>query len=281
MAEPTAVCAGCGAQQSLDLWTQSGSLRAWLSDALEGWSTRAIAPKALNVLEAAARRLTLTGAPADLLASAISRLKTASEAPQPPSAEAAPARAKKRRKTGAPPAGGTEGGALGATGHVKQASFRLTPTRKPTVGAGTRKTLLAIACSTVGLFLWIANLNYPKLSSPSSPRRDIRAELRARCGDLGPLRCRLKAECDRADANGCYELGVVQEVGNGGPIDVGEAMRNYTTACSLQSANGCRALADLHRNGHGVVRDLELAAALDVQACRLGLEVACAASRAD
>jgi TPR repeat protein len=172
---------------------------------------------------------------------------------------------------------GPDDAALRTAGPADESSlhrhFQLTPPQDPLVISSDWRTSMHIGAWLVAFFLVLSYWSV----QPSSwtPPRDIRAELRARCGDLGPLRCRLKSECDRADANGCYELGIVQEVGNGGPIDVAEAAKNYEKACQLRSADACRTLANLHRSGYGVQKDLRRANELALEACRLGLQSAC------
>ncbi len=253
-----------------------------MSEALEGWTSPSDASTALGALEATARRWTLTGATAEQLDRAIARLKTAAEAPQPPPTRAAPAGAKKKPKANAATARGRDDAAPRAAGPAAEAiqhrSFRLTPSRGPLIGSGTRRVLLYIAASVVCLFLWIA-YRTDKASfvpSSSSPPSETRAQQKARCGDLSPLRCRLKGECDSGKADGCFRLGLSLELGQSDARDVPGAVPLYDKACSMGSGEACHALANLYRNGYHVPVDRVRSGQLDRSACSRGVAVACA-----
>lgn len=97
----------------------------------------------------------------------------------------------------------------------------------------------------------------------------------ARCGDLSPFRCRLKAECNDGKADGCFQYGLSLEIGSTGPVDVAEAVKLYEKACRLGSAEAYHALANLHRNGYGVQKDVRRADELDLDACMHGLRTVC------
>ena len=73
--------------------------------------------------------------------------------------------------------------------------------------------------------------------------------------------------CDRGDALGCYNAGLMSDDGRGVPRDHSRAAARYAEGCEMGSSVACTNLGFLYENGRGVGKDRARAAALYQRGC--------------
>jgi len=87
----------------------------------------------------------------------------------------------------------------------------------------------------------------------------------------------LSARCDRGDAKGCFNLGVIYEnrAGFTQDADAVRAAAMFRKACHGRYAAGCFFLGLMHEDGRGVKQDFAEAVALFRKACAGGDALGC------
>lgn len=98
---------------------------------------------------------------------------------------------------------------------------------------------------------------------------------RAGQGDFVAARAPLGKACDAKDAISCNLLGLMNQQGEGGPVDWIEAARLYRAACDGNNAAGCANLGFIYLNGNGVAKDDVMARTLHEKGCTLGSSSGC------
>lgn len=82
--------------------------------------------------------------------------------------------------------------------------------------------------------------------------------------------------CNAGDGRGCYSIGLLYEYGDGGPMDLGEAVRHYDLACQLEDEH-CTYIGYMYEHGRGVGIDVNKARGFYERACDGDDARACAA----
>ena len=85
--------------------------------------------------------------------------------------------------------------------------------------------------------------------------------------------------CERGDAFGCFNAGVVYAGGSGVTADPAKAAEYYDRACKAGDGEGCHELAAAYAKGNGVTRDARRSKELDQKACELGFTASCGKKR--
>jgi hypothetical protein len=81
--------------------------------------------------------------------------------------------------------------------------------------------------------------------------------------------------CTLEFGDGCVELGVMLERGQGRKADLAKAVELYDKACTLGSGLGCYDLGIMARGGRGIPKDIPRSVAAFDKACSLGYVNAC------
>jgi TPR repeat protein len=93
--------------------------------------------------------------------------------------------------------------------------------------------------------------------------------------DYASARSYFESACDGGSANGCKNLGVLYENGQGVTQDYAEARRLYTKACDGGSENGCSDLGNLVFKGLGGATDEAEGLRLVRKGCAAGSQWGC------
>ena len=81
--------------------------------------------------------------------------------------------------------------------------------------------------------------------------------------------------CNGGSAEGCFNIGLIYDKGQGVKKSYLKAKKFYSKACDGESAEGCYNLAFLYANGQGIKTDRIKGKELYHKACRLGLATGC------
>jgi hypothetical protein len=81
--------------------------------------------------------------------------------------------------------------------------------------------------------------------------------------------------CHDGTAEGCYDLGIMYDNGQGVQQDYFKAVELYTKACDGGIVNGCYNLGNMYKTGKGVRQDNEQALKYYGMACDMKDETGC------